>query len=241
MKPAVVMVHPRHLDYPVSRWNLERFQDYFDGIYVGFSDHHVENQDLTNFLRDKMPFVHFVEVIRTGDDWRNDAVNCILKEVDSEYILFMEQDFLIHDSTFFEKVLKDDRDFIYFKEDARIHPAFACVKRELIEKTSKDFSATPPGDHFYKFFDELPEGVNIDTLGVEKRVDYYHMNGLSQNYQCFRYADPFYSPANFLYYNFKSLQFPDQHPLFNQIQQQIERMYGHSPKHSFLDKFFPEV
>lgn len=222
---------------------MERFKDYFASIWVGFSNHYVENQDLRNFVRDKMPFANFVEVKRSRDDWRDDAVNEVLDRIKtSEPILFFEPDFLIHDSTFFDKVFKTDLPFIYYKEDTRIHPAFACVSRELIEKTTRNFAVTPPGDHFYGFFKELESlgypGVNIEDLGVKPKTDFYHLAGLSQNYYNFKLDEPFYRPINFLYFNHKSLQFKGQHPLFFGIEQAIEKKYGHS-HHTFLDNFFP--
>ncbi len=239
-KPAVIICWPLHLDFPICRWNLTRFQKYFASINIAFSDHHVEGINLSNFLRAELPFCNFIEPKREGDDWRDDAVNNVLDKITTnEPILFLEQDFLIKDDSFFDKVLSSDSPFIYFKEGDRIHPAFAIVNRDLIEATARDFS-TVPEDHFYKFFSQLPEGVDIETLGVVKKEDFYHMAGLSQNYQNFKYEDPFYNPNNFLYYNFKSLQLPHQHPLFKSTQQAIENKYGHPPHHKFLNLFFPD-
>lgn len=241
--PDVLVVQPLHLDFPVFRWNMERFKKYFRSITIVFSNHHIENQDLSNFIKDKMPFCTFVYSIGDPIDWRNRAVNEGLDSMPQDgYVLFFEQDFLIKDDSFFDKVLAVDSDFIYFKENERIHPAFALVKRELVDKTSRDFSVFPPGDHFYKFFNELLEltkGVNIDDLLVKRKEDYVHMNGLSQNYMNFAYEDPFYEPANFLYYNYLSLKFSNQHPLFLGIQQAIEMKYGHSEHHVYMEKFFP--
>ena len=239
IKPALLVTWPLHEDYPVFRWNLERFKDYFSSIWVAFSNHHRE-LNISNFVRQKLPFVNFIDVERKRDDWRDDAVNAMLDKTQNEkYILFIEQDFLIKDKDFFDKVFKDDLDFIYYKEGERIHPAFAVVKRELIDKTSKNFAANPPGDHFYTFFNEMPKGVNIEDLGVKKKEDFYHMAGLSHNYINFQFGDPFYHPINFLFYNFKNLQFPNQHPMFYEIETQVENTYGHSPEHTFLNKFFP--
>ncbi|PWU04804.1 MAG: hypothetical protein C5B43_04160 [Verrucomicrobia bacterium] len=242
IKPSCLLVWPLHLDFPVCRWNLERFQDYFNGIYIGFSQHHIENQDLSNFIRSKLPFAHFVEIIRTRDDWRDDAVNCLLDVMPKDgYVCFLEQDFLIKDKTFFEKVFRKEHPFMFYQEDQRIHPAFSVVRRDLVDKTSRNFAVCPPGDHFYQFFNELPFGINIEDLDVHKREDYYHMAGLSQNYMNYTYEEPFFHPNNFLYYNYKSLQFPNQHPLFNSLQQGIERKYGHPEHHAFLNNFFPEI
>ena len=241
IKPACLIVQPKHLDFPIFRYNMHRFKKYFSSIWIALSDHYVPNQDLGNFCRAQLPFANFIEFERTRPDWRDDAVNNLLdKTKDEKYILFFEQDFLIKDDSFFEKVFKDDVDFAYYKEDQRIHPAFALVKRELIEKTSKNFSAWPPGDHFYKFFNELPEGIDIEHLGVKQREDYIHLAGLSQNYQNFKYGDPFFKPNNFLIYNWLSMQFPIQHPLFNSIQQQIENKFGHPKSHIYMGNFFPK-
>ena len=239
-KPACLIVWPRHIDYPVARYNLARFKDNFSSIWIAFSEHHREI-DLSNFIRAELPFANFVDVVRTREDWRDDAVNNLLDKTENEeYILFLEQDFLIKDQTFFDKVFAEPHDFIYYKEEDRIHPAFSCVKRELVDKTSKCFAVSLPGDHFFKFFNELPEGINIETLGVKNREDYYHMAGLSHNYINFQFGDPFFHPNNFLFYNYKSLQLPvKKHPLFDSIEHNIENTFGHCPKHVFLNKFFP--
>lgn len=239
MKPNCLVVWPTHLDYPVFRHNLNRFQKYFSSVWIAFSRNDREI-NLSNFVRASLPFCHFAEDPRNKYDWRDSAVNEALRQITTdEPICFIEQDFLIKDETFFEKVFENEHDFIYYQEGSRIHPAFAVVKRELVEKTSKDFSVYPPGDHFYKFFSELPKGENITDLGVVNKVDFYHMAGLSHNYTNFEYGDPFYHPANFIYYNYKNLQFPNQHPLFKALQQRIENVYGHSEHHVFLDNFFP--
>lgn len=239
--PAALITQPIHLDFPIFRYNMARFQKYFSSIWIALSNHYVADQDLGNFVRAQLPFANFLEVKRTRDDWRNDAVNTMLDHTENEkYILFLEQDFLIKDDSFFERVFKDDIDFAYYKEDQRVHPAFVLIKRELVDKTSKNFSAWPPGDHFYKFFQELPPGIDIEHLGVKNREDYYHMAGLSQNYQNFKYDEPFFKPNNFLVYNRLSLALPvPRHPLFDQIQQQIENKYGHPKHHIFLERFFP--
>lgn len=239
IKPAALITWPRHIDYPVCRYNLERFKDYFSSIWIAFSEHH-RDSDLSAYVRAQLPFCNFVDVVREREDWRDDAVNSMLdKTTNEEYILFLEQDFLIKDTSFFDRVFKDDLPFIFYQERDRIHPAFACVKREWIDKTSKDFAVNPPGDHFYKFFQELPFGVTVEALDVKIKEDYYHMAGLSHNYINFQYEEPFFMPNNFLYYNYKSLKFIKQHPQFQIMQEAIETKYGHPHSHVFLNNFFP--
>lgn len=240
VKPILLVVHPIHLDFPIFRYNLNRFKDYFASYWIALSNHYQE-VDYTNFLMKEIPDAHFVNVKHTGHDWRNDAINETLDQIKTdEPICFIEQDFLIKDASFFEKVFKDDYKFLYFMEGERVHPAFAVVRREEIEKTSRDFAAYPQGDHFAKFFDELSSGISIDELGVKAKEDYYHMNGLSQNYVSFKYDEPFHHPNNFLYFNYKSINLPiERHPQFAQLEKAIDLKYGHPERHSFLDKFFP--
>ena len=200
------------------------------------------NTNYTNFLMDNMHGVYFVAIEHKGSDWRNDAVNEVLAKIKTdEPICFMEQDFLIKDESFFEKVFSKDHRFIYFTEGDRIHPAFAVVDRALIEQSSKDFSAYPStyGDHFAKFFSELTTGINIEELGVKRDKDYHHLNGLSQNYHNFKLKQPFYRSEEFLYYNNACRYLPiENHPEFFQLELSIDREFGH-PGTSFLSKFFP--
>src|SRR5882672_4536291 len=166
IKPILLNVWPTHIDYPLFRFNLKNYEKYFASIWFVMSNHHM-GVDYTNFIRSQFPDAHFVDYSGTFPDWRNGAINEALDQIKTdEPILFIEQDFLIKDKTFFEKVFKDDENFIYFTEGHRIHPAFALVKRELIEKTTKNFSANPPeGDHFYKFFGELQRFTTPSYIG----------------------------------------------------------------------------
>lgn len=245
IKPAVILTWDISTDCPVARWNLTRFKDYFNSIYIAFSDHHA-GHDLSNFIRNKLPFCKFIEPKRKRDDWRDDAVNNAIDEVPDSvtHVLFLEQDFLIKDHTFFDRVLNDDKlNFLCYIEGKRIHPAFAVVKKELIDKTNRDFSATPPGDHFHQFFKELEiftDKTNLESLGVKHKEDYFHMQGTNQNYVNFKYGEPFFAGINFLYWNWKNLQFPNQHVYFYKTEFEIESKFGHTKHHSFLDKFFPE-
>ncbi|MCK9371067.1 hypothetical protein M0R04_14240 [Candidatus Dojkabacteria bacterium] len=243
MKPSVIMVWPRQVDFPLCRLNLKRFRDYFQDIYIAFSNHHLDG-DYTNFIRSDLESlgVTFIDaVISHGGDWRNDAINQLLDKMSPvEHVLFLEQDFLISDKSFLDRVFKEDNDFIYYQERDRIHPAFAVVRKSIIDKTSKNFSVVLPKDHFGFFFDEVQkfaQGKNIDDFGVKLHEDYYHMQGLTQNYKCFIYQDPFFRPQTFFYFNYKSSLLPNQSPfcdIMNQINQ-FER-----PKtHEFLDEFFP--
>lgn len=244
MKPSVIIVWSRHTDFPLCRFNLKRYREFFQDIYISFSNHYLEG-DYTNFIRkDLEPLgVQFIDTIVTiGGDWRDDAVNQALDiMLPVEHILFMEQDFLIKDKSFFEKVFKDDNDFVYYLEGDRIHPAFACVRKNIVDKTHKNFSVVLPKDHFGFFFDEvlaLTSGKNIEEFGVKWREDYYHMQGLTQNYKCFKYQEPFFRPKTFLYFNYMSSILPNQSPFFDTMEQ-INKQFERPKTHEFIDNFFP--
>lgn len=198
--------------------------------------------DYSNFVRENVDAKFIDAVITQGGDWRNDAVNQLLDKVPPcDHVLFLEQDFLIRDNSFFDKLFEEDHNFIYYVENDRKHPAFMAVKRSLIEQTRKNFSASPPFDHFGLFTEDLKplaEGKNIEEFGVKFKEDYYHMAGLTQNYKCFKYGDPFFRPNTFFYFNWKSTLLPNQSPFLSLMEE-----INHFPRpklHEFLDKFFPE-
>lgn len=245
MKPILLVVQPTHIDFPLFRYNVARFKKYFSSIWIALSNHHQE-VDYTNFFMAQLPYAHFVAVKHKKLDWRNDAINETLDQIQTnEPICFLEQDFLIRDDSFFEKVFKDEYPFIYFTEGERVHPAFALVSRDYIEQTSKDFSAYPDtyGDHFAKFFHELPStGIYIGELGVKNKVDYFHINGITNNYYNFKNDTPLYQPDTFLGYNYLSRYLPIQnHPQFFQLERAITERYGKGDYEGFIKEFFPKI
>lgn len=245
IKPDIILVWPLHLDYPLMRYNLDKYRDYFRSITITFSNHHM-GIDYSNFIRANLPFANFIEYGGKAKDWRNGAINEALDVMPKDgYVLFLEQDFF-WTKRFLDKVLQHPHLVLHFTEGKRIHPAFSLVKRILVDETSRDFSAYPDKDnkdHFGKFFDELLIGTHIDDLEVKRCEDYYHLNGLSQNYMNVKNDQPLYQPDDFLFYNYECINLPidksPNHPQFLQIELAIERKYGHPKEHPFLKKFFP--
>ena len=128
MTPDILVTHPLHLDYPLWRYNMVKYKDYFRSLTVVLSNHHME-KDYSNFIRVQLPFAKLVEYKGDDKDWRNGTVNAGLDVMPKDgHVLFLEQDFFFTED-FLEKVLKHWSDFIYFNEESRIHPAFAIVKR----------------------------------------------------------------------------------------------------------------
>lgn len=242
MTPDIIVTWPLHLDFPLFRYNMAMYKSYFRSLTIVFSNHHME-KDYSNFIRVALPFANFVEYKGADPDWRNGTVNAGLDAMPKDgNVLFLEQDFF-WDDKFLDRVFNSGvwSDFIYFNEESRIHPAFACVKRELVDKTNRDFGAYPEsyGDHFGKFFSDLIIGLNITELGVKKDENFWHMNGLSQEYMNYKNDQPFYNKADFTYYNHECRYLPiENHPEFYQLELAIDRKYGH-PGVNHLQKFFP--
>ena len=60
----------------------------------------------------------------------------------------------------------------------------AVVRREAIDRTSRDFSVTEDGDHFARFGRELEEtGARVVDIDYWSKPGWYrHMQGLSHNH-----------------------------------------------------------
>src|ERR1035437_1020853 len=238
MKPNLLVTWPISCDYPLFRYNLKRFRKYFQDIYIGFTNHHLD-EDYSEFIRKDLD-AHFLDIKIRGE-WRDDAVNQLLDIMTPcTHVLFMEQDFLIKDESFFERLFAQDHDFLYYNEGKnRLHPAFALVKRDIIEKTHRNFSAVHPKDHFGWFFDEVQlqvPGKDIEQW-VKWKEDFYHLAGLTQNYKCIKYGDGLFRPESFLYFNYRSSLLPNVGP-FNEVMQEINKL-ERPETHDFLYKFFP--
>ena len=241
IKPNLLVVWPLSCDYPLFRYNLKRFREFFQDIYIGFTNHHQE-EDYSAFVRQDLDFAHCVDIeFTSGGDWRDDAISQLLDVMTPcEHVLFIEQDFLIKDETFFERLFAQDHDFLYYNEgNNRVHPAFALIRRDIIEKTHRNFGAVPPKDHFGWFFDEVFQqttGENIENF-VKEKEDFYHMAGLTQNYKCVKYGDCLFRPKTFFYFNYKSTLLPNLGP-FKEVMIPINA--NERPEtHDFLDNFFP--
>lgn len=166
----VIVLDPETISYPVFTKQLARFMPFFKQISI------ISTQNITN------------------GEWRTVATNEGIDRGKSEWILFLEQDFFFT-SKFLFKILgaKKDYDAIGFWEANRLHPAFLLIKREWVNKTSRNFS--PDGarvlDHFGIFSEELVQkGAKIGELekdlGLLMREDWYHMQGLTHNYNLCR-------------------------------------------------------
>lgn len=243
-KPDVILVWPRHIDFPLARFNLMRFKEYFNEVYIGLTDM-AQLEDYTQFLVNALPWVHFKAIPRAeaGKDWRDVAVNTLLEKSTAKNVLFLEPDFLIRDEQIFEVILNTSMDYntVLYDEGGRIHPAFCFTERALVDQTSKDFSANPPiGDHFYKFFKELMRVgrcVELEDLGLHDREAFYHLAGLTQNY----HAQPFHKPNEFLTYNRYAMKLPVPYGEFLKVMEKIDKEHPFFLNDVVLSMFPREV
>lgn len=246
-KPDVICSWPHHADYPLFRQMILENRKYFDHVYVVFTQSTMPDPHFNRFLLKNVPYMEFISPPDSVGDWRNTAINYVLDHYSkAKNVLFLEQDFLIRDKRFWEVLFRDfEHNFIYYQEGERIHPACALVTREVIDRTSRDFTARPPlYDHFGLFFREvnaMANGINIEDLGLHSNEDYYHMAGFTQNYYCIQNNQPLYKPEEFLAYNHYVQKVNVlQHPVYVETSQLIERLYGSGDKDGFIRSFFPK-
>lgn len=186
-KPDIIISWPRNCDYPLWRQFIRKNRARFNEVLVVFTEtNHGDNY--RDFVREAMmpDYVLFVEnrdLDYGSEDWRNVAINsALLHSYNSEWVWFTEQDFIITEPDIFwkeveENMNKFDALAVYVAD--RMHPCCTFVKRSLLDRTHKDFSAKPPEyDHFgrlQKDFGALQSPVYSLKNG------YIHLNGLTHN------------------------------------------------------------
>ena len=254
MNINTITIHPRSMDYPIWRAQLQWFSPYFDKNIVVFSGA-VDDYDYSSFVREgmgtiqnKMTFIEG-EAPRGDQDWRDVAVNQALKESNSEWVLFLEQDFFWKSRNFLQTVLEatQDYDAIGFWEANRLHPAFLLVKRDFIEKTQKDFSVHHDIqlDHFGIFARDLvAAGARIgelEKLGLKMGESWYHLQGLTHNYSLCKSGDltRIFKKDEFLTYNKKARNINErQSDKFIELSIASENMLGRYEPQEWLNDFW---
>ena len=201
----VIVTWPRNADYPLWRKFIRDNRGGFNDVFVVFMQ---PNQGY-NY----MPFV--VEAmtpdnirgiispnIQSGQDWRDVAVNAALEHSTAEWVWFTEQDFYLKEG-FWQDVAKgieDGMEVIGIMDGDRLHPCSLMVKREVLEKTGKNFGIEPGrSDHFGIIQRQLSELGARTGIVTEDR--YKHFAGMSHNWRMVSDANqPNYKPAEFLGY-----------------------------------------
>lgn len=212
-------------DYPIYRHNLAKYRDKFNKIILYPSRHHGVI-DMEEHMRKTFPETwitgHTIDWTTPGIDWRQAETEPCLELSDAEWILFLEQDFFCDD---WDKLFKDvereidngaemigwyDNNSLFY-----IHPCFLLIKRELLDKTQKDFRAHPEiqgSDHFAMITRDAEKLgakiVKLQDIGYKEWDNCFHLGGLTYPYQNWKGdgTDHFgvKNPEAFMVYNYFS-------------------------------------
>ena len=180
----VIVTHPRHVDYPVFRHQLQNLKKFVNKIYIVLMSFNMR-PDRTVFLKNEFNLLD-VEIIEKEHDpkkdWRDLAVKSALSKSWSDFVLFLEQDFFLSSVADFEKI-KDtlnEKKVIGFFQGNRLHPAFLICHKNAIQKINPNFGVSLGKDHFDVFSYNLRKHYEVITL-ESLNIEYRHMNGLTQN------------------------------------------------------------
>lgn len=220
VKPDIIVTQPYSIDYPLWRAFIQDNRDLFDKVILGYYQDW-RKFNFKDFIMQAMPDAVHVDcgVVPGNKDWRDWCVNAALKESKSDWVLFLETDF-IASSGFYRDVftIVNDYDVVGYSDKerttswqgntgdwsstVRLHPAYILVSRSLIDQTSKDFGAHPDKDrdHFGVFTEELYH-LKPRFYDLNKRSDWKHYAGLYSNYMLVQAGNkPNYKPEEFKQY-----------------------------------------
>jgi len=210
-KPDIIVSWPTNNDYPIWRLMIRKERERFNQVFVVFTKTY-SGDNYEEFVResmadDKITFINSPPV--TGDqDWRNVAVNAALKQSKAEWVWFTEQDFWITYLVFWDEVeaMAEIKDVIGVNVSGRLHPCCIFAKREIIDRTTKNFGIVKDKlDHFGVFQQDLKlAGAKTHLMSDRaeaKDKSFFHFNGLSHNWNLLASGEvPNYETSKFLGY-----------------------------------------
>ena len=231
-------------DNPLWRKHIKKYRSLFNKVILYPSRHHGVI-DLEAFWKRVFPETwvtnHTIDWTTPGIDWRQVETEPCLELSTADWILFTEADFFVDNwDKFFDDIHKamESADIIGWWNATHfpyIHPCFLLIKREMLDKTKKDFRAHPetPGlDHFALITkDALDNGaklIKLQDLGWKDWENAFHMGGLTYPYQNWKGdgTDIFgvASPEAFMVYNYFSRKADvEQSPLYLNLSLEIEK------------------
>jgi hypothetical protein len=216
MKKSLIVSQITSVDYPLWRAWLAKYHSWFDEILIYF-DVQYRHPFFWAFIQQNLstiPNIRFLDPVPYEygvGDWRSTATNELVKQATGDWLISIEQDWFVID---WEALFKNMSGSMSVADmfgwwnptnTPYIHPAFWGIKRELFEKTTKDFSPHPEingSDHFAMVtYDAIKLGAKIDKYYEKFSPDsnYFHLGGVNQNYLNgmnegfeFHRAEPFY-------------------------------------------------
>ncbi len=146
-------------DFPLMRWFIKKNKDLFNKFYyvVNYRSHEYPNKENSyiDLIKNDLKDCNFEMVMLNTEysirDWRDQSFNEFLRNSNSEYIFHMDPDVYI-DQSYIEYLSTQTRlnfDVLSPVWGNRIWP-FVFTKRELIDKTTRDFSP-----HTYRYLIDI--------------------------------------------------------------------------------------
>lgn len=181
----VIVTWPINCDYPLWRQFIRDNRHRFNEIIIAFHNTNLQD-DFRLPVAEAMfaDYIHFLEARapKPGEDWRSVAINqSLLHSYNAEWIWFTEQDFIVDDAVFWNDISENSQkyDILAVFQGSRMHPCCIFIKRELLNKTRKNFGIIPDvADHFSIIQQDI-EALQVPIYHIEKGFE--HLNGLSHN------------------------------------------------------------
>lgn len=186
-----------YADYPIFRSHAAKYRDRVNKIILYPSKQHGV-LDLEAFAKKVFPetWVAPVPIEYGVEDWRQAETIPLLAHSNSEWLWFTEQDFFCKNwDKFYEDVERAMKysDMVGWWNETHfpyMHPSCLFIKREMLEKTNKDFRAHPEifgSDHFAMISKDVMDLggkiTSLQSLGYEDWKDAFHLGGLTYVYQ----------------------------------------------------------
>lgn len=198
MNIDLFIYQPKGIDFPNFRALMQRYGHLFNNKFLYISEHHTYNMfpDIDDWVSKEYVKLGFECIkpeleVNIEQDWFAVAIKSMLNHSKAENFLIMHQDFLTKD---FTRVISLAYDELGFKADLvgyerkpnHIQPAFFACKRDIYERSNKNFTAGDGLDHCEKLSENiLHNGGTIkalEHLGLDNKREYYHVTGVTQTY-----------------------------------------------------------
>ena len=205
IKPDIIISWPNNYDYPLWRQFVRDNRDKFSKIIVAFTQSFLGENYIEFIKKVMLDDIIFLDTApKSGQDWRDAAVNIALEYSDAEWVWFTEQDFIIKKGFWenIDKILEENKKTLIIAayENIRMHPCCIFAQRFAINQTRMDFGIVPNElDHFGVFQQDI-ENKQFLTAKIDPKT-YNHLAGLSHNMRLvYDGVSPNHNPEEFKEY-----------------------------------------